>query len=309
MNLITKPMLASKAESLESVKFPVYASPKLDGIRCLTIPSDTDDDAMSTQYVTGDGVSAVTRNWKPIPNNHIRTWLEANVPAGFDGELMVDGAFNEVSSAIMAEDGEPNFYYNVFDYVKEDISTPFTRRLSELRAAAMLIPGNHIRVVPQVLINNPIELKAFLDKCIEDGFEGAMIRSPSSPYKCGRSTEREGYLLKLKLFDDSEAIIEGSYVLMHNDNEATLDAFGRTERSQKKEGLVETDKLGGFHVRDLKTGIGFDIGTGYNDNQRREFLANRDKMVGKIIKYKYQGTTLEKPRFPVFLGFRDLRDM
>jgi DNA ligase-1 len=303
MNLITKPMLASKAESLQSLKYPLYASPKLDGIRCVMVANS-------------DGtVSANSRNWKPIPNNYARAWLEENVPAWCDGELMVrvkgsDAEFSQVSSGIMSEDGEPDFYFAIFDAVKTDISTPFAQRLSDLHVAVKAIPKEHIKVVPQVLINNSKELQKFFDKCMSEGFEGAMVRSPEGPYKCGRSTEKEGYLLKIKLFDDAEAVIEGSYVLMHNENEATLDAFGRTERSQKKAGLVETDKLGGFMVRDLKTNVDFDIGTGYNDAQRREFWANRDKMVGRIIKYSFQGLGInQRPRFPVWHGFRDSRDM
>jgi DNA ligase-1 len=36
----------------------------------------------------------------------------------------------------------------------------------------------------------------------------------------------------------------------------------------------------------------------------------RKKLLGKIVKYKYQEIgVLEKPRFPVFLGFRDKEDM
>ena len=74
MSQITKPMLAVKATSLENIRYPVLASPKLDGIRGLPIPDGK------------RGVSMVSRNWKPIPNNFVRTWLEMNVPAGLDGE-------------------------------------------------------------------------------------------------------------------------------------------------------------------------------------------------------------------------------
>ena len=38
-------------------------------------------------------------------------------------------------------------------------------------------------------------------------FMGAAWRTPDSPYKCGRSTENEGFLLKIKRFEDSEAVV------------------------------------------------------------------------------------------------------
>lgn len=303
MSDITKPMLASKAESIEALTFPVIASPKLDGVRCLIRPNEK------------GGASALSRNFKPIPNVYTRKWLEANVPVGFDGELVVRAngknvEFNEVSSGIMSEDGEPDFQYSVFDYVKTDISTPFTQRIADLQAAVAKIPKGHIWVVPQIQIDNPADLKKYLDKCLDEGYEGIMVRSPSSPYKCGRSSQVEGYLLKIKVFDDSEAVIEGAFPLLHNANEATLDAFGLTERSQKKAGLVETDYLGGFTVRDLKTGIQFDLGTGYTKEQRKDFWANREKFVEKIAVYKFQGLGVNgRPRFPVWKGFRHPGDM
>ena len=46
---ITKPMLAGKCERPDALNFPVLATPKLDGIRCLKI-----------------GGRALTRSFKPI---------------------------------------------------------------------------------------------------------------------------------------------------------------------------------------------------------------------------------------------------
>lgn len=300
---IQKPMLAGKVKSLTDLDYPIIASPKLDGIRCVMISNGK------------GGASAVTRNWKYVPNIFVRSWLETNVPIGFDGELMVLAGnsmaeFSQVSSGIMSEEGEPDFYYAVFDYVKDSQSVPFVQRIKDLEAAAKTIPESHLKVVPQKTIKDAAELKAYLDHCLARGFEGVMVRAPNSPYKSGRSTETEAYLLKIKLFDDDEAIVEGVTPLMHNDNVAKSDAFGNTERSSAKTGLVATDKLGAFSVRDIKTGIRFEIGTGFNDSQRREFWANQAKLVGKIVKYKHQGVGVNNaPRFPVFSGFRDPRDM
>jgi len=53
--MITKPMLAGKCTNKNNIKYPVLATPKLDGIGCLVI----------------DG-NAVSRTFKPIPNKYIR---------------------------------------------------------------------------------------------------------------------------------------------------------------------------------------------------------------------------------------------
>ena len=62
MNAITKPMLASKCENPHLLPFPVLATPKLDGIRCLKI-----------------GGKALTRSFKPISNRFAREWIEATL--------------------------------------------------------------------------------------------------------------------------------------------------------------------------------------------------------------------------------------
>jgi len=108
MNTITKPMLAGKCEQPEALNFPVLATPKLDGIRCLKI-----------------GGLALTRSFKPISNRFAREWIEANLPDGVDGELMLrGGTFNATTSAIGRESGELDFVFHVFDLVAEGMVVP-----------------------------------------------------------------------------------------------------------------------------------------------------------------------------------------
>ena len=99
MNLGFKPMLAcSKIPHLELIAYPVLASPKLDGIRCLA----------------GNGV-AFSRSMKRIPNDYVQQVFRELELHGLDGELMLDGDFNNVQSGIMSVHGRPKFYFNVFD--------------------------------------------------------------------------------------------------------------------------------------------------------------------------------------------------
>ena len=119
MNAITKPMLATKCECPAALRFPVLATPKLDGIRCLKL-----------------GGKALTRSFKPISNRFAREWIEANLPDGLDGELMLrGGTFNETTSAIGARDGRPDFVFHVFDYVTRcRLATPYRERMKALAA-------------------------------------------------------------------------------------------------------------------------------------------------------------------------------
>ena len=72
--MITKPMLAGKCTDKGKIRFPVLATPKLDGVRCLMING-----------------KALSRRFKLIPNPYIRKEIEKYFPDGCDGELMISG--------------------------------------------------------------------------------------------------------------------------------------------------------------------------------------------------------------------------
>jgi DNA ligase-1 len=159
-------------------------------------------------------------------------------------------------------------------------------------------------VLPHDIVG-PDDLEVYEECCIEDGYEGVMVRTSNSPYKCGRSTEREGYLLKIKRFEDSEAVIVGWEEKTHNANEAEKDELGRTKRSSHKANQIPMGTLGALLVRDCVTDVEFKVGTGFDDSTRDFLWGIRNSLNGKIIKFKSQPTGVkDKPRFPVFLGMR-----
>lgn len=271
---------------------PVLASPKLDGIRCLII----------------NGI-ALTRSLKPVPNKYIQSLFSHKKFSGLDGELIVGSdtasdVFQVTDSGVMSIQGEPDVRFHVFDDFSDNIS--FKYRL--------LNAHNRIKKLPNFIAVEHHEAKTYADlvRYEEDfltrGYEGLMLRNPDGLYKHGRSTLREGGLLKMKRFLDSEAIVIYKQALRKNTNEGKRNELGHLERSTKKVGMVEQEMLGGLWVRDLKTGVEFSVGSGFTEAQRLEFW--RQDLKNRLIKYKYQPTGVkEKPRFPVFLGFRSLEDM
>jgi hypothetical protein len=101
----------------------------------------------------------------------------------------------------------------------------------------------------------------FHNECLGESYEAVMIRTPDLQYKCGRSTEREGWLLKIKRFEDDESVVLETYEGLSNLNPAERDAFGRTKRSSCKEIKVGRGELGGFVVRVMSTGVEFRVDT------------------------------------------------
>lgn len=291
-----KPMLAGSIKDLKDIKYPVLCTPKIDGIRCLTFH---------------DG--AKSRKLKPIPNSYIQSKLtNLNIP-GLDGELIVPGAenFGVTSSAVMRESGKPNFVYRVFDVHNVDRTYGYVKRLEILAARIDNLSEDELNWVSPLLpiaIFDMVALLKYEKKCLEAGYEGIMIRSEHGPYKEGRSTVREGYLLKLKRFEDSEAKVIGFKEWLENTNKLEYDALGHAKRSSAKVGKIPKGSLGALLVS--WKGFEVEIGTGYTDSQRDQLWAQRDSLVGRIVKFKYQPVgAKDKPRFPVFLGFRDKRDM
>jgi DNA ligase 1 len=283
-----KPLLAETAD-MDTIRFPLIASAKIDGIRCLVDPV----------------LGPVSRKLKPIPNHHVRETLKDTGYLYLDGEVVTftDGKmddFNTVQSKVMSENGRPDFKMMVFDHFRNP-TAPYTTRL----AAAMAIPANSHVLVPHdyCYIADMAELMAFEQKCVDDGWEGIMTRDPAGRYKFGRSTAKEQILLKIKRSDRDEAVITGMVERMHNANEATKDAIGQTKRSNAKDGLVPTDSMGALNVR--WRGLEFEIGTGFTEDQRVQYWQRRADLLGSTVTFQFQGVGSKgRPRFPVFVGFR-----
>ncbi len=284
-----KPILAATAKSLKDIKFPCYCTPKIDGIRCLTI-----------------GGQGVSRTLKPIRNEFVQKKLSDFLPDGLDGELLLrtEAEFRRVSSAIMATKGEPDFVYAVFDLWNH--VGKYLDRIDCLKA--LNLPNWIMPLVPKK-IHNEQEFLKYEDKCLADGFEGLIVRNDGR-YKFGRSTVNEGLLLKWKRFEDGEASITAFVEQLENQNVKTRDNLGHGVRSSHKGNLVPKGTLGALMVVDLKTGVEFKVGTGFDDALRAEIWNNTEDYADKIVKYKAQPHgKKDKPRFPVFLGFRDPEDM
>ena len=288
-----KPMLATDAD-FDKLRFPVLASPKLDGIRA----------------VVRDGV-VYSRSNKPIPNKYVQE--KFSMLDAVDGELIVGAptakdCYTQTTSHVMAHDKRDfDVTFFVFDHVRFP-EKRFVDRHNLLYYDDIRHP--QVTVLEQFFVANLSSLLELEEKQLDLGYEGLILRDPHAPYKMGRSTAKEGYLLKLKRFVDAEAEVIGFEERMHNGNEATTNELGRTKRSSHQAGKSGRGDLGALVVRIRETGIEFNIGTGFDDAQRAAIWNDRDRYLGKLAKYKFFPVGVkDAPRHPVFLGWRDVRDM
>lgn len=287
-----KPMLGVNVE-LDKLTYPVYMSPKLDGIR----------------VIVKDG-QVLSRNGKLIPNLFTQSLFKSY--CGIDGELIVGSpvhpnVFQTTTSGVMTIEGSPNVKLYAFDSWNAEggINERYVKLLQITKDNS-----TNIEIVQQIVVNSEEELLKFEEDCLQKGYEGVIIRYPNAKYKNGRSTIKEGALLKLKRFDDSEAIILSMEPLLRNHNEATKNALGYTERSSHKDNLITDDLLGSLYVQDCVTGVKFNIGSGFTEKQRKDIWNKKVELIGSIVKYKYfEVGVKDKPRFPIFCGLRHFNDI
>ena len=293
------PMLASTYAG-EDLNFPVLVTPKIDGVRAIKLEG-----------------KLVSRSLKQIPNIAIRTLMERILPEDgiSDGELSVDSDFQKTVSAVMSVNTVlPNnlkFYW--FDWVQNSkFSMPYYLRVlsmhdyiknnKELKRLKIIIP-----LIP-AQVDNLEELSLFEEASLRKGYEGVVVRSYAGRYKCGRSTMREGLMIKIKRFEDFEATIIDTEELMHNMNEEQRDNFGRIQRSSAKGNKIKSGTLGAIVARAHNGNI-FKIGTGFSSQQRYELWASSNDLVGKLVKYRSAGTSTDDvPKCAVFLGIRHQDD-
>lgn len=301
-----KPMLAGTVPILpgtnpplfdfSKVSFPLLLSPKLDGVR-----------------MTVQNGKVWSRELKPLRSRWVNSTYSTKKLEGCDGELVhgaptAEDCFNATVRALRT-DGPPDVGYYVFDHNDGAQGKTFEARYRTLQQVVRDSSIMTLHRLPQIQVGCEADLYALERTLLAEGYEGMIGRSLNSPYKQGRSTLNQGWLLKFKRFVDGEGIVIGFVEGEHNANEARKSPTGRTVRSSAKAGKIPNGKLGALIVRDINDRVIFNIGSGFTEALAIEIWNNRTKYLGKIAKFKSQAIgRVDKPRIPVFKGWRLIED-
>lgn len=294
-----KPMLAARDAKLEDLKYPLLASPKLDGVRAIVLNG-----------------KILSRKLEPFPNPYVHKLFDLLHLNNVDGELIVGSPTDEqvrniTSGAMNRKSGEPDVTFHIFDIV--DTIEDYEARYAVL---AQLEPGLRaykVRLVEHTLIKNSIDLLAFENDCLEMGYEGVICRALNQPYKFGRSTLKEGGMVKLKRFVDAEAQVLRVNEEMENTNKAEKDKLGRTKRSKAQAGMVGKDRAGELECVGLEApfeGVKFIVPLGgAGDIGKAWWWKNRARPLFPVITFKYfpKGVK-DKPLLPTYVGIRERWD-
>jgi DNA ligase-1 len=269
--------------------------PKLDGVRVVTI-------------INAEAKTAVmySRNGKVLENfGHITKSIEDNIEL-FERSWVIDGEM--VSSSFQAlmkqvhrkenaqtEDARLMLFdiLPLSEFQKGKSVLGQRRRSNLLRGLqAQFDKIGSIDIIPQIEVDlasyvGELEFKQYNKDAIAAGYEGIMIKDIDALYECKRSAS----WLKMKPFI-----------------EVSLTVVAVEEGTGKNEG-----RLGAIICEGEDDGkqIRVNVGSGFTDDDRNEFWADKDAVVGQIVEVRADAATLSQDseelyslRFPRFLRFR-----
>lgn len=234
-----------------------WVSEKLDGVRAFW-----------------DGKQLISRGGNVIA---APAWFVADFPqVELDGELWIGrDQFADTLSIVSKHNAIDNEWQQVSYYIFElpNAAGTFSQRISAMHTIIQQQNSPFLKMVPQFRLSNKNQLLATLSELESNGAEGLMLHHQDALYKTGRSDD----LLKLKSYQDTEAIV-----------------IGYRPGKGKYQGMV------GALIVKSQDGKEFAIGSGLSDELRQT-----PPEIGSSITYRYNGLTKHGlPRFARFLRVR-----
>lgn len=279
-DLDRRTLLASLA-ALAGLPLPAWSRPSAPA---LLLAQEAPDNVEPAGYLVSEKLDGVRAWW-----DGRRLWFRSGLPIAapgwflqslptrpLDGELWLGrGRFDAVAAAVRRQvpvDAEwRSIRYLAFELPGAPGS--FAQRVALLHGIALRQASAPFGVVDQFEAPDRAALQRRLDEVVRGGGEGLMLHRADAPYATGRSP----WLLKLKPWQDAEAVVIGH-----------VGGRGR-----------HAGRLGALRVRS-QDGREFQLGTGLSDAQREN-----PPPAGSVVTYRHRGTTPSGlPRFASFLRLR-----
>ena len=266
---------------------------KFDGVRCMLIFNDAGEPTFfSRAGKSFDDMVELSQEVRRLDPKMV-----------YDGELLL-GVDQPIDSAdlyrmtvkVTNSDGVKNgLIYNVFDCLpKKDLMNggsviPCEKRKTQLSETLRKAQLPHVKEVPILYIGDDVKkIDTICDEYTNMGREGIMVNIADAPYECKRTKN----LLKVKRFNAADVLV--------------LDWEEGSGANQGKLGAVTVE----FIAPDQKR-YTCKVGSGFEKEEREEFYAHPERIVGHIIEIGYfelsqnqndEGYSL---RFPTFKCLRD----
>ncbi len=243
------------------------------------------DQANVSQYLVSEKLDGVRAIWDG-KNLRFRSGKEIHAPRWFvdglpsqalDGELWLGrGSFDRLSGVVRRDQPDDAEWHQVRFMIFESPGAAgnFRERAALIKQVVRQTNKPWVQEIEQLSVVDRNSLKTRFDQVVKAGGEGLMLHRADASYETGRSDT----LLKMKPFDDAEAI-----VIAH------LPGKGK-----------HIGSMGALRVR-APDGREFALGTGFTDEQRKNPPA-----LGETVTYRYRDITNNGlPRFASFLRIQN----
>jgi len=210
---------------------------------------------------------------------HAPDWFKVGLPKNeiLDGELWIGRQMFQRTVSIVKRldwgEGAKEVKFVIFDVpsLKEET---FESRLNSAHNLVLAMNQPRFLALGHSLVESRKHLLDELNRVSAVGAEGLMIRKPKSLYESCRSNT----LLKVKPFQDAEGLV-----------------IGHKPGKKKHKGV-----LGAVVIR-MSSGVEFDLGTGFSDEERRS-----PPKVGDMVTFRFTELTNDgKPKCTSFISVRD----
>lgn len=256
-----------------------YISPKLDGIRCIY----KNGQLYSREGKFIYGFDHIIKECKDLEKNFDFEFL--------DGELYSEDIGFQKIQSIVSSYKKINYKdkelikYNIFLIYKNN----FRNTEEMITYLNFMFGSNNFQYIKPILYikikNDKNEIEKYLNE-FSQKYEGIMLRHEKNYW----SNKRDDNLLKYKKFLEDDFIIDGF-----------IEGEGKYENMLGA--LIVKGELNGKRIIS-------EVGSGFDDELRKEIWINRDKYIKRKVEVKYQNITDEEIdgyyslRFPVFLKMK-----
>lgn len=204
MGQLTLPPLAEKfQDSKENISYPAHISFKLDGVRMTAFYRNGE---VVFQSRGGESYPVI----KEIADELIKVFFANNPKLVIDGELYRHGMFLEdiVAAVKKPNKDTPRIKFHIFDcYNPNKPDEPFVDRYFNYKTyLAGCFTVNRLEGLWQGLINRDVEVYTQHQLCVDEGYEGVVIRNRNSKFKFNHRTSD---FQKYKVQMDEEFLVVG----------------------------------------------------------------------------------------------------
>lgn len=267
-----------------------FLTQKLNGVRCTYVNGKLIS-RQGTEFTGLDHIVKAIHNAEQKYGNQ-NLVLDGELIHMNDGTLSDNDNFRLGTGIINAKDGDKSsIMFIIFDILpyedfiegKSKADYSLRRAWLDVLSIVLYVITDCVKVVPLLYSGtDKTKIDEWLEYADKNGWEGIMLNR-NTPYECKRTIN----LIKIKSFKHSDLRIvdvvegEGKYV-----------------------GVL------GAIIVDYK-GNKVNVGSGFTDEQRKEYWAIKDELIGKIAQIKYKevsknkDTELESLQFPIFEMLRE----